>query len=76
MDLSYKQEVTIGGLVVLAIVIFFVGITWLSGRSIFSNSDEWYIIRFKDSGNLKPSSVVRVSGVAAGKVEYRLELKR
>jgi phospholipid/cholesterol/gamma-HCH transport system substrate-binding protein len=76
MDLSYRQEVTIGGLVILAIALFIGLTTWLGGRSIFSNSDEWYTIRFKDAGNLKPSSVVRVSGVAAGKVEdIKLKVK-
>ena len=75
MDVSYKQEVTIGGLVILAIVLFFVGTTWLTGRSIFSDKDDWYTVEFADAGNLKPSSVVRVSGVAAGKVEH-IELER
>ncbi len=69
MELSYKQEVTIGGLVVLAIVVFVVGVSWLSGQSIFSRRGRWYTIEFANAGNLKPSSVVRVSGVAAGKVE-------
>lgn len=69
MELSYKQEVTIGGLVVLAIVVFVVGVSWLSGQSIFSRQGRWYTIEFANAGNLKPSSVVRVSGVAAGKVE-------
>ncbi len=39
MDLSYKQEVTVGSLVILAIVLFIVGTTWLSGRSIGADSD-------------------------------------
>ena len=69
MDLSYKQEVTVGSLVILAIVLFIVGTTWLSGRSVMGSSDEWWKIQFKDAGNLKVSSVVRISGVPMGKVE-------
>jgi phospholipid/cholesterol/gamma-HCH transport system substrate-binding protein len=69
MDSSYKQEVTVGSLVVLAIVLFIVGTTWLSGRSVASDSDEWWKIQFKDAGNLKVSSQVKISGVPVGKVE-------
>ncbi|HKU61384.1 MAG TPA: MlaD family protein [Gemmatimonadales bacterium] len=69
MDLSYKQEVTVGSLVILAIVLFIVGTTWLSGRSVASDSDDWWKIQFKDAGNLKTSSPVKISGVAVGKVE-------
>ena len=69
MDLSYKQEVTVGSLVILAIVLFIVGTTWLNGRSVGADSDEWWKIQFKDAGNLKTSSPVKISGVAVGKVE-------
>jgi phospholipid/cholesterol/gamma-HCH transport system substrate-binding protein len=69
MDLSYKQEVTVGSLVILAIVLFVVGTTWLSGRSVAADSDEWWKVQFKDAGNLKVSSVVKISGVPVGKVE-------
>ena len=69
MDLSYKQEVTVGSLVILAIVLFIVGTTWLSGRSVGADSDEWWKIQFKNAGNLKISSVVKISGVSVGKVE-------
>jgi phospholipid/cholesterol/gamma-HCH transport system substrate-binding protein len=69
MDTSYKQEVTVGSLVVLAIVLFIVGTTWLGGRSVAANSDEWWKIQFRDAGNLKTSSPVKISGVPVGKVE-------
>ncbi len=69
MDLSYKQEVTVGSLVILAIVLFVVGTSWLSGRSITSNEDDFWHIQFKGAGNLKSSSPVRISGVPVGKVE-------
>lgn len=69
MDLSYKREVTVGSLVILAVVLFVVGTSWLSGRSVTADEDEFWKIQFKTAGNLKSSSVVRISGVPVGKVE-------
>jgi phospholipid/cholesterol/gamma-HCH transport system substrate-binding protein len=69
MDLSYKREVTVGSLVILAVVLFVVGTSWLSGRSITADEDEFWKIQFQTAGNLKASSVVRISGVSVGKVE-------
>src|SRR5687768_15894549 len=69
MDMGYKQEVTVGGIVILAIVLFIVGTTWLSGRSIGGDSDDYWKIQFGQAGNLKASSAVRISGVAVGRVE-------
>ena len=69
MDLSYKREVAVGSLVILAIVLFIVGTAWLSGRSVTANEDDFWKIQFKSAGNLKSSSVVRISGVPVGKVE-------
>ena len=69
MDLSYKREVAVGGLVILAIVLFIVGTAWLGGRSITADEDDFWKIQFKTAGNLKTSSVVRISGVPVGKVQ-------
>jgi phospholipid/cholesterol/gamma-HCH transport system substrate-binding protein len=69
MDLAYKQEATVGTLVILAFVLFFAGTTWLSGRSVGVDSGKFYKIQFRDAANLKASSAVRISGVAVGKVE-------
>jgi phospholipid/cholesterol/gamma-HCH transport system substrate-binding protein len=69
MDVSYKREATVGGLVILAIVLFIVGSAWLSGRSVVADEDEFWKIQFRSAGNLKASSVVRISGVPVGKVE-------
>jgi phospholipid/cholesterol/gamma-HCH transport system substrate-binding protein len=69
MDLSYKREVTVGSLVILSVVLFVVGTSWLSGRSITADEDEFWKIQFQTAGNLKASSVVRISGVSVGKVE-------
>ena len=73
MDLSYKREVTVGSLVILAVVLFVVGTSWLSGRSIAADEDEFWKIQFPTAGNLKASSPVRISGVSVGKVE-RIQL--
>ena len=69
MDLSYKREVTVGGLVILAVVLFLVGTTWLSGKTLGARKGHLWYIQFRDIGNLKLSSVVKVSGVSVGKVE-------
>ena len=69
MDVSYKREVTVGSLVILAIVLFIVGSSWLKGSSIGADEDEFWRIQFKTAGNLKASSVVKISGVPVGKVE-------
>jgi phospholipid/cholesterol/gamma-HCH transport system substrate-binding protein len=73
MDLSYKREVTVGSLVILAIVLFIVGSSWLKGSSIGADEDEFWRIQFKSAGNLKISSVVKISGVPVGRVE-RIQL--
>ena len=73
MDVSYKREVTVGSLVILAIVLFIVGSSWLKGSSITADEDKFWRIQFKTAGNLKASSVVRISGVAVGTVE-RIQL--
>jgi phospholipid/cholesterol/gamma-HCH transport system substrate-binding protein len=69
MDLSHKKEVTVGSLVILAVVLFVVGTTWLSGKPVGKNRGELWYIQFRDIGNLKLSSAVKVSGVAVGKVD-------
>lgn len=70
MDTSYKQEVTVGALVLVAIVLFVVGTTWLSGRSIGRDPGDDWRIQFPRAGNLKVSSPVRISGVSVGRVEH------
>jgi phospholipid/cholesterol/gamma-HCH transport system substrate-binding protein len=69
MDVSYTREVTVGSLVILSIVLFVVGSSWLKGSSITADEDKFWKIQFKTAGNLKASSVVRISGVAVGTVE-------
>ena len=73
MDLSYKREVMVGTLVIAAVALFIVGTTWLSGRSVAASDKDFWKIQFRDAGNLKVSSLVRISGVSVGKVE-RIQL--
>jgi len=70
MDTSYKQEVTVGALVILAIALFIVGSTWLKGRSIGGDLEDYWKVQFHQAGNLKVSSPGKVSGVIVGKVEH------
>ena len=66
MDLHYKQEVTVGGLVILALILFYLGTQWLGGRSL--ERIHTLQVQYTDIGNLKVGSPVHVSGVAVGKV--------
>ena len=68
MDLHYKQEITVGGLVLAGIALFIVGTMWLSGRSL-SRGDNTVRVQFEDVGSLKAGNPVRVSGVQLGSVE-------
>ena len=34
MDLTYKREATVGTVIIAAIALFFIGTTWLNGRSV------------------------------------------
>ena len=67
MDLHYKQEVTVGALVVIGITLFIGGTLWLSGKSI--GSEPTIAIRFPDVETLKRGSPVKVSGVVMGTVQ-------
>lgn len=68
MDLHYKQEVTVGALVLLGAVLFVGGTMWLSGRS-FSPGRPDVMVSFPDAGTLKRGSPVKVSGVQLGAVD-------
>ncbi len=68
MDLHYKQEITVGALVLSAIVLFIVGSLWLGGKSVGS-SDNTATIQFAGVGNLKEGVPVLISGVNKGKVD-------
>ena len=68
MDLHYKQEVSVGALVLTAVVVFVVGTMWLGGKS-FRPGASLLEVEFADVGNLKKGNPVKVSGVTLGSVE-------
>ena len=70
MDLYYKQEVSVGLLVIVAIVGFFAGLMWLSGRSFRAAQIE-FPVQFTDVGNLNVGDPVQISGVNVGRVSKR-----
>jgi phospholipid/cholesterol/gamma-HCH transport system substrate-binding protein len=67
MDLHYKQEVTVGGLVLLGVVLFLGGTMWLGGRRMPGAAS--VKVSFSDAMTLKRGSPVKVSGVSLGTVE-------
>jgi phospholipid/cholesterol/gamma-HCH transport system substrate-binding protein len=67
MDLRYPREVTVGAIVIVAVLVFIFGTMWLSGRSV--SADNLVRIQFPNVSGLKRASPVRVSGVNVGKVE-------
>jgi phospholipid/cholesterol/gamma-HCH transport system substrate-binding protein len=66
MDLHYKQEVTVGALVLVGVALFLGGTMWLGGGG-FSRTPT-VNVSFVDAGTLKRGSPVKVSGVTLGKV--------
>ena len=67
MEVSYKEEVSVGALVILGLVAFTLGMFWLTGRSIVSKGIGVDVV-FKDVSGLKEGDPVRVSGVTKGRV--------
>jgi phospholipid/cholesterol/gamma-HCH transport system substrate-binding protein len=68
MDLHYKREITVGALVLAAIVLFIIGALWLGGKSVGGTGD-LTTVEFSQVGNLKEGVPVLISGVNKGKVE-------
>src|SRR3954467_4665483 len=66
MDLRVR-EVTVGSIVIVAILVFVFGTMWLSGRRVSSGNT--VRMQFANVSGLKRASPVRVSGVNVGKVE-------
>src|SRR5207302_3715659 len=67
MELSYKEEVGVGALVVAGLVAFTIFMFWLTGRSITSKGVP-LPVEFKNVSGLKSGDPVRVSGVKKGRV--------
>jgi phospholipid/cholesterol/gamma-HCH transport system substrate-binding protein len=67
MDLSYKQEVGVGALVLAGLAVFTVGMLWLTGRSLSSKGATAHVV-FSNVAGLKEGDPVMVSGVKKGRV--------
>jgi phospholipid/cholesterol/gamma-HCH transport system substrate-binding protein len=67
MDLHYRREVTVGPIVLLALVIFVAGTMWLRVKSF--HAGDLIHIQFANIGNLKEASAVQISGYELGKVQ-------
>lgn len=67
MDLTYKQEVGVGAMVLLGLVVFVAGMFWLTGRSLRTNRVTARAV-FSNVSGLKEGDPVLVSGVTKGRV--------
>jgi phospholipid/cholesterol/gamma-HCH transport system substrate-binding protein len=67
MDLTYKQEVGVGALVLAGLTLFVVGLFWFSGRSIRHKGVYAHVV-FSNVAGLKEGDPVMVSGVKVGRV--------
>lgn len=68
MDLYYKQEVTVGVLVIAAAAILFGGVLWITGRSLGAGGRAVFEVQFTDVNGLQAGDPVQVSGVRVGRV--------
>ena len=66
MDLHYKQEVTVGALVLVGAALFITGLMWLGGKRFSTRPT--VAVQFTDAGTLKRGSPVKISGVQLGMV--------
>ncbi len=69
MDLHYKQEISVGLLVITAVALFAAGLTLLSGKSLGPRHSATVPVRFSDVNGLKAGDPVQISGVKVGRVD-------
>jgi len=74
VDLTYKQEVGVGALVLAGFAVFLVGMFWLTGRSLRTSGISVDVM-FESVAGLKQGDPVLVSGVKKGRVA-RVSLER
>ena len=74
MDMTYKQEMGVGAMVLAGLVLFVVGLFWFSGRSI-SHRGVLARVQFTNVANLKEGDPVMISGVKVGRVS-KVSLER
>jgi phospholipid/cholesterol/gamma-HCH transport system substrate-binding protein len=68
MDLHYKQEVSVGALVIVAAAILVAGLMWLTNRSFGTSGTAEVPVRFEDVAGLRVGDPVQVSGFKVGTV--------
>jgi phospholipid/cholesterol/gamma-HCH transport system substrate-binding protein len=68
MDLHYKQEVTVGLLVVVALAILVGGLTYLSGKSVLGAGTLSVPVKMDNVAGLVAGDPVQISGVRVGRV--------
>ena len=69
MDLYYKNEVSVGALVLAAAALFLLGLMWLSGIPLGRSSASTVAVQFSDVSGLDEGDPVYVSGVRVGRVD-------
>src|SRR5256885_2457748 len=74
MDLTYKQEVGVGAIVLVGFAVFLVGMFWLTGQSLHTSGISFDVM-FESVAGLKQGDPVLVSGVKKGRVA-RVNLER
>jgi phospholipid/cholesterol/gamma-HCH transport system substrate-binding protein len=74
MDMTYKQEMGVGAMVLAGLVLFVVGLFWFSGRSI-SHKGILTKVVFTNVAGLKEGDPVLISGVKVGRVS-KVSLER
>ncbi len=68
MKFEPRQEVTVGFLVIVAVVIFAGGFAWLSGRPLLGGRQITVSVRFSDVRGLSEGDPVLTSGLQVGRV--------
>jgi phospholipid/cholesterol/gamma-HCH transport system substrate-binding protein len=68
MDLHYKQEVSVGLLVVVALAVMIGGLTFLSGKSVFGSRRMTFDVQLENVAGLIEGDPVHISGVRVGRV--------
>jgi len=74
VDLTYKQEVGVGAIVLVGFAVFLVGMFWLTGQGLRTSGIKVDVM-FESVAGLKQGDPVLVSGVKKGRVS-RVNLER